>query len=75
MGPGQICYLGDIIFHNTKPKKTEEVKTAAGEKHTSWSYELSATRDDKHDQVISFLQKQDANSPWITRTVVSAQIE
>jgi hypothetical protein len=73
--PGQICYLGDIVFRNAKPRKTEEVTDAAGGKHTSWSYEQTATRDDKPDQVISFLQKQDANSPWITRTVVSAQVQ
>ena len=73
--PGQVCFLGDLVFINAKGKKTEETTSASGERHTSWSYERSATRGEKPDKMIEFLRKQDAESPWLSRMVTTVKLQ
>jgi hypothetical protein len=72
--PGQVCYLGDIVFRQTKPTKGEE-GMYAGTKQTSWQYETTATRDDKRGQAVDFLRKQDPQSPWLSRMVAAVRLE
>ena len=72
--PGQVCYLGHIVFHHTRPKLAE-VSMQSRTRNESWQYDLKATRDDTPDRAIDFLRKLDPDSPWPSRTVVTAHME
>jgi hypothetical protein len=72
--PGQITYLGHVVIRQAKPKVAEE-RQASHSRQSTWQFETSLTRDDKPNLMIEYLRKTDPESPWISRTVTSTQLE
>jgi hypothetical protein len=72
--PGQITYLGHTVIRQGKPKMAEE-RQGSRERQSTWQFETTLTRDDTPDRMIEYLRTQHAESPWLLRTVASAQIE
>lgn len=65
--PGQVSYLGQLVYRFSAPNKTEQklyAKTAS-----TWNYKIEPVRNDKSDEMIKSLRAQDDHMPWLARTV------